>query len=222
MNDDPTLAWSKLSASLDPIGLIAFTLARPLLHCKNDGQRASKAGWPVCWVRLLFAATFLVIAEPTVAQLATCRSVVHIDHYQRNALGAVELLLRGRYPLTQVEYQPASSAQRRPGQSEATRIAPEIVTKNPDIVLHGSTFSGSNNPRTELGRLIQIIDTSTSSVRAFVIYSSADLTAASLSLRPSDSSFRKLYFMNAPIINRFRSAPSAADLLRKLQALCEN
>ncbi|GLS37294.1 hypothetical protein GCM10010869_28870 [Mesorhizobium tianshanense] len=117
-------------------------------------------------------------------------------------------------------YVPASSAQQQPGQSEAARIAPDIVAQNPDVVVvHGSTFTGSANLRLVLGELIRSVDQAKGDIRGFVVYSSAPLNAAALSI---DGPLRsKLQFMYAPIVNRFRPPDPSAKVLRDhVQHLC--
>ncbi|PDT44361.1 hypothetical protein CO661_29675 [Sinorhizobium fredii] len=152
------------------------------------------------------------------AQTGNCR-VTHIDYHERRALQSVEALITAPYALSPYPYVPASSAQRQPGQSEAARIAPDIAAQNPDVVIvHGSTFTGSANLRTVLGELIRRVDRA-SNVRGFVVYSSATLDAAALSIDGPLSS--KVQFMYAPIVNRFRSSdPSAKVLSGHVQRLC--
>ncbi|WP_394890508.1 hypothetical protein ACG873_03775 [Mesorhizobium sp. AaZ16] len=146
--------------------------------------------------------------------------MTHIDYHQRRALQSVDALIRAPYVLSPYPYVPASSAQRQPGQSEAARIAPDVVAQDPDVVVvHGSTFTGSANLRLALGELIRSVDLAKGDIRGFVVYSSASLDAAALSI---DGPLRsKLQFMYAPIVNRFRPPDPSAGVLKSLvQRLC--
>lgn len=153
------------------------------------------------------------------AQTGNCR-VTHIDYHERRAIKSVEALITAPNVLSSFPYVPVSSARRKLGQSEAARIAPDILTQNPDVVIvHGSTFTGAANPRLVLGELIRSIDLAKKDIRGFVVYSSAPLDAAALSI--DGVLRRKLVFMDAPIVNRFRPPhPSAEALKDQVRHLC--
>lgn len=174
---------------------------------------------PRCRVFGFFIAAATLSPFAAVAQTSSCR-VTHIDYHERRALQSVEALINAPYVLSSFPYVPVSSARREPGQSEAARVAPDIAAQNPDvIVMHGSTFTGSANLRLVLGELIRRVDRAKGDIRGFLIYSSARLDAAALSI---DGPLRsRLVFMYAPIVNRFRPPDPSAKLLKDhLRRLC--
>jgi hypothetical protein len=183
----------------------------------------SCAAFSNTWARHCFAIGFLLAAllAPigASAQTGICR-VTHIDYHERRALQSVAALIRTPYVLSSYPYVPASSAQRRLGQSEAARIAPDIVSQSPDVVVvHGSTFTGSADLRLVLGELIRLIEAGWSGTRGFVIYSSARINAATLAINGPLRD--KLRFMDAPIPNRFkRDSASARELQNHVKQLC--
>jgi hypothetical protein len=186
-------------------------------------------------ISLLISATLSLMADTGYAQTRDCKmtqtfaptancKLTHIDFHERRALRTVAGLFDVPYVLSPLPYKPASSAQRQPGQSEAARIAPRVVAQNPDVVIaHGSTFTGSHNIRAQLGELIRTVNRSRPEVRGFVVYSSADLNAAALSIDGPEPLRDNICFIDAPVEHRFApGSPSAEALLRHVRRFCGN